>query len=121
MTRKSGKRPRRKKRIAQVKGKTRARPRAAPISQELAHELRLDLVNPADPGFNVWATRDARADPDREPGPFSPHRQPRGPAWLGIPTFFKLPIALTPDDLRAGKVDVAIFGAPLDMGIGMRR
>jgi agmatinase len=54
------------------------------------------------------------------PGLFWPHRQSRGGAWLGIPTFFKLPIALTPEDLRAAKVDVAIFGAPLDMGFGMR-
>jgi NAD(P)-dependent dehydrogenase (short-subunit alcohol dehydrogenase family) len=27
---------------------------------------------------------------------------------------------LTPEDLKAAKVDVAIFGAPLDMGFGMR-
>ena len=31
----------------------------------------------------------------------------------GIPTFFHLPIALTPEDLKAGDVEVAIFGAEL--------
>jgi arginase family enzyme len=36
----------------------------------------------------------------------------------GIPTFFKLPIALTPEDLKAGDVDVAIIGAHTDMGGG---
>src|SRR5258708_37976770 len=39
---------------------------------------------------------------------------------LGIPTFFNLPVALTPEDLKAGKVDVAIVGAGLDMGSGFR-
>ena len=31
-----------------------------------------------------------------------------------------LPIALTQEDLRAAEVDVALFGAPIDMGVGMR-
>ena len=39
---------------------------------------------------------------------------------MGIPTFFKLPIALTPEDLKAGDVDVAIVGAYTDMGGGGR-
>jgi agmatinase len=39
---------------------------------------------------------------------------------MGVRTFFQLPVALTPADLIAGKVDVAIMGAPIDMGIGMR-
>jgi arginase family enzyme len=38
----------------------------------------------------------------------------------GIPTFASAPVALTPADLRAGKVDVAILGAPIDMGSGFR-
>jgi arginase family enzyme len=38
----------------------------------------------------------------------------------GIPTFASAPVALTPPDLRAGKVDVAILGAPIDMGSGFR-
>ena len=95
-------------------------PPSVPISDELGREIRPDLWDPTDPGFKLWATRDGAGDPRREPGPFWPHRQARGAAWLGIPTFFRLPVALTPEDLRAGKVDVAIFGAPLDLGIGMR-
>jgi agmatinase len=31
-----------------------------------------------------------------------------------------LPVCLTPDDLREGKVDAAIIGAPMDSGIGHR-
>jgi len=56
----------------------------------------------------------------REPGPINIQRFPGGPGWAGIPTFFKLPIALTPEDLKAGDVDVAIIGAYTDMGAGGR-
>jgi agmatinase len=35
-------------------------------------------------------------------------------AWSGIQTFMKLPVCLTPADLRAGKVDVAVGGVPWD-------
>src|SRR5262249_42441649 len=91
-----------------------------PSPGDLAREIRPDLWDPRDPSFNVWKTRDAGRDAKRAAGVFWPHRQVRGPAWLGIPTFFRRPIALTPEDLKASKVDVAIFGAPLDMGIGMR-
>jgi guanidinobutyrase len=56
--------------------------------------------------------RDMSKDPKREPGPV--------PVPPGIPTFFRAPIAFTPEDLKAGKVDVAFIGAPLDMGSGMR-
>ena len=38
----------------------------------------------------------------------------------GIPTFFRAPVALGPEDLKAGKVDVAIMGASVDMSGGMR-
>ena len=30
-----------------------------------------------------------------------------------VPTFFRRPMALTPEDLKAAKVDVAMFGAPV--------
>lgn len=74
-------------------------------------------LNPDDPTFDPWsALRDTSGDPEREPGPFYPGR-----LWhSGVQTFFKLPVALTPSDLKAGKVEVAILGAPVDMGIGMR-
>ena len=38
----------------------------------------------------------------------------------GFATFAGAPLAMTPEDLKAGKVDVAIVGAPLDMGSGWR-
>src|SRR4051794_243266 len=49
----------------------------------------------------------------RRPGPMYVNR--RGEMdWSGIQTFMKAPVCMTPEDLRAGKVDVAIGGAPWD-------
>jgi len=74
-------------------------------------------LNPNDPSFDPWSQlRDPANDPDREPGPFYPGRLRN----TGVLTFFNLPIAINPADLTAGNVDVAILGAPLDMGVGMR-
>lgn len=55
---------------------------------------------------------------EREPGPFSVQRylNPRS----GVPTFGGAPVAIWPEDLVAGKVDVAIMGVPSDMGSGQR-
>jgi agmatinase len=55
---------------------------------------------------------------DREPGPFSPHRYlfPES----GVPTFAGAPVAIYPEDLIAGRVDVAIVGIPNDNGSGRR-
>jgi agmatinase len=50
----------------------------------------------------------------RPPGPVSVNRRNAEMAWSGIQTFMKLPVCLTPEDLRAGGVDVAIGGAPWD-------
>jgi agmatinase len=69
--------------------------------------------------FNTWRTlRPAELDPSREPGPIalSRYMSDRG----GVPTFAGAPVAKTPEDLIAGKVEVAIVGAPLDMGSGWR-
>jgi len=38
----------------------------------------------------------------------------------GIPTFMNFPVCLTQEDLKAGKVDVAISGAPVDMSFSQR-
>ena len=54
---------------------------------------------------------------NRKPGPFSVSRFPGGMPWTGIPTFFHLPVALTKQDLVAGQVEVAIFGAEFYNGI----
>ncbi len=49
--------------------------------------------------------------PARAPGPIVVNR-PTEMSWAGIGTFMKLPVCLTPEDLRAGGVDIAIGGAP---------
>ena len=70
------------------------------------------------PTFNAWrAERPRSMDPKREDGPVALGRyKGRG----GPPTFGGLPLALTKEDLIAGEVDVAIVGAPLNMGSGWR-
>src|SRR4249920_2372790 len=50
----------------------------------------------------------------RPPGPINLNRNEIEPAWLGFQTFIKLPVCLTPEDLRAGAIDVAICGVPWD-------
>ena len=64
---------------------------------------------------------DRSGEPEREPGPIDINRYsvPSG-AFAGIPTFMGFPVAFTPEDLRAGEVDVAVIGAPVDMGSGRR-
>ena len=80
--------------------------------------IRLDAT---DPNLNRWKQiRDMSKDVKRDPGPINIQRFAGGMGWQGIPTFFNLPVALTPEDLKAGKVHVALLGAPLDMGSGMR-
>jgi agmatinase len=49
----------------------------------------------------------------RAPGPIFVNRRSEG-GFSGIQTFAKLPICLTPEDLVAGKMDVAICGVPWD-------
>jgi guanidinobutyrase len=79
--------------------------------------IRLDADSPS---FNAWKTRRrAELDLKREPGPIHLERYMNN-WWASIPTFANAPVALTPEDLRAGKVDIAIVGAPLDMGSGYR-
>ncbi|WP_426163412.1 agmatinase family protein [Sandarakinorhabdus sp. DWP1-3-1] len=71
------------------------------------------------PGFNSWKTlRPQVLEPKREPGPFNLSRYAQGRG--GIPTFFNLPVAITPEDLKAGAVDIAMVGIPLNMGSGTR-
>jgi agmatinase len=55
-----------------------------------------------------------RTPADRPAGPIAVNRTDREMAWSGIQTFMKLPVCLTPEDLRAGGVDVAIGGVPWD-------
>lgn len=56
----------------------------------------------------------------RDPGPIRIQATVGGMAQMGIPTFFRAPVAVCPQDLVAGKVDIAIMGAPVDLSTGMR-
>ena len=45
-------------------------------------------------------------------------RGPEGqPAYMGIPTYIHAPFALTPEELKEMEADIAILGAPVDMGV----
>lgn len=89
----------------------------APIRKGEKAVIPLDTKDPA---YNLWQTPRKDLMKGREPGPINIQRFQGGAGWSGIPTFFHLPIALTPEDLKAGDVDVAIFGAYTDMGLGSR-
>ncbi|MFT7286774.1 MAG: arginase [Halieaceae bacterium] len=66
--------------------------------------------------FNSWKLMNPRAlASKREPGPiylsyYTNNRR------QGVRTFANAPLAIYPEDLIAGEVEVAIVGAPLDMG-----
>ncbi|PCD02782.1 arginase [Sphingomonas spermidinifaciens] len=77
-------------------------------------------LDTASPMFNAWKTkRPLLLDPKRDPGPVDLGRYIGGRGG-GFATFANAPVAFTPEDLKAGKVEVAIVGAPLDMGSGWR-
>ena len=77
-------------------------------------------LDTSSPMFNAWKLRRPLAlDPAREAGPIELGRYIGGRGG-GFSTFAGAALAFTPEDLIAGKVDVAIVGAPLDMGSGWR-
>ena len=74
-------------------------------------------LNTSSPTFNAWrAIRPRTMDPPREAGAVPLSREGGGWGGLGPPTFGGYPLALTKEDLEAAEVDVAIVGAPLNMG-----
>ncbi len=78
---------------------------------EVDPELAIIRLDPNDENLEVWRDRDISDDPPREPGPVG----------IGAAlSFFRLPIAVTVEDLIAGEVEVAFIGAPVDMGVGYR-
>lgn len=107
---------------------------AMPVSaQYLGHEYEFDAapiregekavipLDTKDPSFNLWRQlRDFTKDPKRDPGIIPLGQYNVGVSYNVIPTFLGAPVALTPEDLKASKVDVAIMGAVTDMGSGMR-
>ena len=91
---------------------------AAP-KEEPAPMPHIDPNNPTvapikqDESTNIWRTlREEAQNPQRKPGPVDIQRYKLQMEPVGIKTFFQLPVAVTQEDLIAGKVDVAIFGAP---------
>ena len=78
----------------------------APIKEGEKAIIPLDTKDPA---YNLWQTPRDDLMQGREPGPINIQRYPGGAGWAGIPTFFKLPIALTPEDLKAGEVRTPIW------------
>jgi len=91
---------------------------------EFAYDPERDMgqipLNPEASGFNSWkiVRPEALWERRRTPGPFSVSRYIH--QWGGIPTFAGAPVAITPADLVAGKVDIAISGIPQSMSSGSR-
>ena len=77
-------------------------------------------LNRDDPTFDAWRTPRLDLQGDRPPGLIDLSRYLVGHASTGIATFLGRPAALTPADLQAAEVDVALLGASLDHSLGMR-
>ena len=91
---------------------------AAPIREGEQPVIPLDK---GDPSYDAWRKlRDLGEDPKREPGIINIQKYDWGMSYNAIPTFFNTPVAMSPADLEASKVDIAIMGAVPDMGTGMR-
>ncbi len=93
------------------------------VAGEMGYDANRDMgampLNLTSTGFNSGILLPAiLRDDKRSPGPFSVHRYlfPES----GIPTFAGAPVAVWPEDLTAGSVDVAIVGIPSDMSSGRR-
>ena len=63
-----------------------------------------------DPTGEAWKVMRSDLSEGRDLGQVNIQRFPGGMPWIGIPAFFNLPVALTPADLKAGDVDVALMG-----------
>ena len=91
---------------------------AVPIREGEEPIIPLDT---GDPSYNLWRQlRDLSEDPAREPGIINIQKYNFALSYNAMPTFFHLPVAMSPADLEASQVDVAIMGAVPDMGTGMR-
>jgi arginase family enzyme len=94
------------------------------LSAEMGYDPGRDMgatpLNIASTRFNAYTlpTPAPLRDFEREPGPFSVHRYlfPQS----GVPTFAGAKVAIWPEDLVAGDVDVAIIGVPSNASSGRR-
>ena len=92
-----------------------------PLIQMMRESPDAIPLDPRDPSREPRVLRrDPNDNPKREPGPINIQKTEGGIWYMGIPTFFRLPVALGPEDLEAGNVEVAFFGASLDLGGGQR-
>lgn len=64
--------------------------------------------------------RDTSNMPKREAGPIELNRKVTTLPFSGFGSFLGVPICLTPEDLKAGNVEAAVIGAPVDMGTAKR-
>jgi agmatinase len=94
------------------------------LARQMGYDPERDMgaapLNLTSDNFNrrTLPTPEPLRELDREPGPFSVHRYlfPKS----GVPTFGGASVAIWPEDLVAGKVDVAIIGVPSNMSSGRR-
>jgi agmatinase len=92
------------------------------VAEQMGYDASRDMgampLNTTSRGYNRAMPRMILDGIDRDPGPFGVHRYlfPES----GVPTFAGADVALYPEDLVAGEVDVAIVGIPNDMGSGRR-
>jgi arginase family enzyme len=92
------------------------------VAGQLGYDPKRDMgaipLNLSSKRFNTLPTPEPLRPLKRSPGPFSVHRYlfPES----GIPTFAGAKVAIWPEDLVAGSVDVAIMGIPNNMSSGRR-
>lgn len=93
------------------------------LAAEMGYDPQRDMgaipLNLASKRFNQRPPTPAPLrDFEREPGPFGVHRYqfPKS----GVPTFAGADVAIYPEDLVAGKVDVAFVGVPSNQSSGRR-
>ena len=48
------------------------------------------------------------------------HDEQLHPSYIGVPTYLGSPFAIDSKELKSMKPDIAILGAPVDMGVGNR-
>jgi len=94
------------------------------LAEQMTYDAERDMgaapLNLSSEYFNrgAFTTPAPLRDFERDPGPFSVHRYmfPQS----GVPTFGGAKLAIWPEDLVAGDVDVAIIGVPSNMSSGRR-
>jgi agmatinase len=93
------------------------------LAAQMAYDPERDMgAIPLNLDARYFGLREPTPEPLREleraPGPFSVHRY-QFPG-SGVPTFAGAKVAIYPEDLVAGKVDVAIVGIPSNASSGRR-